>query len=70
MTIVYFIVGAIALTWGLPKFFRSLKARREPPGGRRIGWKIDKKTQKAYGLYLVDGKVVERGEEDIILDNG
>lgn len=68
MTILIYIVGACLFAWSLPKILRHFFGRKEGPEGKRIGWKIDKKKGKAYGLYLVAGKVKERGEEDVILD--
>jgi uncharacterized membrane protein HdeD (DUF308 family) len=68
MTILFYFVGILILVWGVPKMIRRFRGAKEEPGGRRVGWKIDKKAGKVYGLYLVAGKLEERDEEDVILD--
>lgn len=68
MTILFYLVGIFILVWGLPKIIRLF--RRSPGAvGKRIGWKLDKEKGKAYGLYLVNGKIEEREAEDVILDS-
>jgi hypothetical protein len=66
MIYIFLCFGLLIVVW---LWLRWRKGRGAPgPEGKRIGWKIDKTKGKAYGLYLVDGKIVEREEEDVILD--
>jgi hypothetical protein len=58
--------GLLIVAWLWLRWRKNKSA--SGPEGKRIGWKIDKTKGKAYGLYLVDGKIEEREQEDVILD--